>query len=370
MKSGLYIGIMSGTSADGVDAVLIFVREPEPATCETRGAAHVPFPDALRAELLALMQPGDNEIERAGRATVALMHLYAEAVKTLLLSVNVPSAQIVAIGSHGQTVRHRPEHGFTVQLNNPALLAHLTGINIVSDFRSADIAAGGQGAPLVPRFHGAVFAHPSVRRAIVNIGGIANISVLNPNEPAVGWDTGPGNCLLDAWCERYTGQPFDREGAWGAGGQVSEPLLAMFLRHPYFALPPPKSTGREVFHVAWVDACLAELNVSAVDVQATLVVLTARSIAEAAQKAGSAEVYLCGGGVFNRELVRNIALTIPSAQISTTKTLGIHPMQVEGAAFARFAAEILDSNVNKQAHNHLANAMLIQLGGSMTPVVG
>jgi anhydro-N-acetylmuramic acid kinase len=336
MEPGLTIGLMSGTSADGVDAVLLRTYG---ATCKTVAHTHVPFAASLRTELLALMLPRENEIERAGRASVALAHVYASAVNALLESAKVPTAQVRAIGAHGQTVRHRPEQGYSVQLNQPALLAHLTGIDVVFDFRSAHIAAGGQGAPLVPKFHEQVFAHAQTKRAIVNIGGIANVTLLVPGEPTRGWDTGPGNCLLDAWCERHLNTGYDARGAWAASGQVHTKLLEEFLGHPYLRRNPPKSTGREVFHLVWVDEVLREKSIDPQDVQATLCALTARSIAAAIREAGVHEVFVCGGGAFNETLMTLLAQCVPTAQIDRTDALGINVMQVEAAAFAWFAHE-------------------------------
>ncbi|MBL8311328.1 MAG: anhydro-N-acetylmuramic acid kinase [Burkholderiales bacterium] len=340
-----YIGLMSGTSVDGVDAVLADFSGHRVASL---GHAHLPFSSALRASLQALMQSGADEIERAGDASVALAQAYGEAVRALLAKTGLTSKDVAAIGAHGQTIRHRPERGFTWQLNHPALLSELTGIAVVADFRSRDVAAGGQGAPLVPAFHAAVF-QSDAPRAVVNIGGIANVTLLpatgSPEaaQPVLGFDTGPGNTLLDAWCERHTGKPFDERGAWGATGRVDEALLARLLSEPYFAKPAPKSTGRERFNLAWFDAALAAHGVAEgasgrmlnpVDVQATLVALTARSIANAVD--GRA-VFVCGGGVFNEPLFR----AIPGAR--STADIGVDPMQVEALAFAWLARQCFNS---------------------------
>ncbi len=330
-----YIGLMSGTSVDGVDAVIADFSDDK---VRTIGHVHAPFTPELRAQLQALMQSGADEIERAGDASVALAHAYAEAVAQLLAKTNLVAKDIAAIGAHGQTIRHRPERGFTLQINQPALIAELTGISVVADFRSRDVAAGGQGAPLVPAFHAAVFSG-AVPRAVVNIGGIANVTLLpakGSSESVRGFDTGPGNTLLDAWCERHTGNAFDEGGAWSATGRTDERLLANLLAESYFDKVPPKSTGRELFNMDWLDAKLAAFgsSVAPADVQATLVALTARSIASAV---GERECYVCGGGVFNTELMRQL----PRAQ--STQALGVDPMQVEALAFAWLARQCFAS---------------------------
>ena len=329
-----YIGLMSGTSVDGVDAVLAdFANE----RVQTLAHVHLPFASALREELQRLMQSGADEIERAGDASVALARVYADAVAAVLGKAGLQAKDVAAIGAHGQTIRHRPERGFTTQLNAPAHLSELTGISVVADFRSRDVAAGGQGAPLVPAFHAAVFTGEKPR-AVVNIGGIANVTLLPPLlpesgsvEPVRGFDTGPGNTLLDAWCERHTGKPFDDGGAWSASGKIDETLLEALLAEPYFALEAPKSTGRELFNLVWLDAKLVAFpGVAAVDVQASLVALTARSIAKAVE--GRA-CYVSGGGVLNAALMRGL----PQAQ--STSVLGVDPMQVEALAFAWLARQ-------------------------------
>ena len=329
-----YIGLMSGTSVDGVDAVLADFSN---GNVRTLGHVHVPFTPELRAQLQALMQSGEDEIERAGDASVALAQAYADAVAQLLQTSHLAATDVAAIGAHGQTIRHRPERGFTTQLNAPAHLSELTAIAVVADFRSRDVAAGGQGAPLVPAFHAAVFTGDAPR-AVVNIGGIANVTLLPAKgavEPVRGFDTGPGNTLLDAWCERHTGKPFDESGAWAATGRVDAPLLTRLMADPYFAQPAPKSTGRERFNVAWLDAALlAEgRSLAAVDVQATLVALTAMTINAALVAHGVASCYVCGGGVFNGALLRAIL----GAQ--STAALGVAPMQVEALAFAWLARQ-------------------------------
>ena len=340
-----YIGLMSGTSVDGVDAV---VADFSSDTVRTLGHVHMPFAAELRAQLQALMQSGADEIERAGDAAVALAHAYADAVAQLLAKTNLAPKDIAAIGAHGQTIRHRPERGFTTQLNAPAHLSELTGIAVVADFRSRDVAAGGQGAPLVPAFHVAVFSGDATR-AVVNIGGIANVTLLparGSSEPVRGFDTGPGNTLLDAWCERRTGKPFDEGGTWGASGRVNDALLACLLDDEYFRQVPPKSTGREKFNAAWLDAKLVAYGrvdaapLAAADVQATLAALTARTICDAVGPAGISECFVCGGGVFNAEIGRGLSNAL---RAHSTSALGIDPMQVEALAFAWLARQCFAS---------------------------
>lgn len=330
-----YIGLMSGTSVDGVDAVLADFSDIKIVTL---GHVHLPFVPTLREVLQGLMTSGADEIERAGDASVALARCYASAVAALLDKAGVKSSQVAAIGAHGQTIRHRPERGFTLQINQPALIAELSGISVVADFRSRDVAAGGQGAPLVPAFHAAAFSG-ALPLAVVNIGGIANVTLLpvqGGSEPVRGFDTGPGNTLMDAWCERHTGKVFDDGGDWGATGHLNERLLAVLLADPYFDTAPPKSTGRELFNMTWLEAKLAAFgsSVAAADVQATLVALTARSIANAV---GERECYVCGGGVFNAALMAQL----PGAQ--STQVLGVDPMQVEALAFAWLARQCFAS---------------------------
>src|SRR5450755_2522614 len=292
---------MSGTSVDGVDAVLAdFSVEP----CRAMARAHVAFAPELRDELNALQRSGADEVHRGSLAANALMDGCATAVAGVLSAAGCHARDIAAIGLHGQTIRHRPDLGYTTQLANPARLAEATGITVVADFRSRDVAAGGQGAPLVPAFHAAVFAVPDKHRVVVNIGGIANITDLPPGGAVRGFDTGPGNTLLDAWSERHTGQPFDRDGAWGGGGRVIPELLRALLAEPYFALEPPKSTGRDRFHLRWLAKHL-RATYAPQDVQRTLIALTAQTIVAAIDVycMGAEEVLVCGGGAQNAALM-------------------------------------------------------------------
>jgi anhydro-N-acetylmuramic acid kinase len=340
----LCIGLMSGTSLDGADGVLAAFPEHGTEPIRLLASAYLPFDDALRAELLALQAAGDNEIHREALAANRLAHCYADCVNRLLRQGSVDSADVRAIGVHGQTIRHRPELGYTRQTNNPALLTELVGIDVIADFRSRDIAAGGQGAPLVPAFHDAMFGHPDETRVVVNIGGIANISVLGPEQPVTGFDTGPGNVLMDAWIGRHQGQPYDADGAWAAGGQPHAELLALLLAEPFLALPPPKSTGRDLFHLDWLLEKLAGFpGLPPADVQATLATYTAASIADAiARHAQTARaVYVCGGGACNTFLMELLAQALRArgidAQLQSTGALGVSPNHVEALAFAWLA---------------------------------
>jgi len=332
--SEVYIGLMSGTSLDGVDAVLVDLRS-QPLLL---GSMFVPYPKELKATLLALHNASSNELHRASLAGIHLSRLYAIAVDRLLRRCRIDARAVRAIGCHGQTVRHQPDSGYTVQLGSAAWLAEHTSISVVSDFRSRDIAAGGQGAPLVPAFHAAVFRSARTHRVIVNLGGIANLTDLPRRGPVTGFDTGPGNVLLDAWIRQRFGRDFDRGGALASRGRPLEPLLGTLLADAYFRRAPPKSTGRDHFNLDWLRRSGAA-RYKAEDVQATLAELTARSVAKAVIRfcSGAREVYLCGGGARNRDLVRRIARTLPEIAVGSTAQLGIHPDWVEAMAFAWLA---------------------------------
>jgi anhydro-N-acetylmuramic acid kinase len=325
---------MSGTSLDGVDAALVDLRSRP----QLLGTVFVPYSRELRTALLALQGPSRDELHRACVVGVRLSKLYAVAVSRLLRKSKINPRLVRAIGCHGQTVRHRPESQYTVQLGNPAALAEQSGIPVVADFRSGDIAAGGQGAPLVPAFHAAVFRNSGVHRAIVNLGGIANLTDLPRRAPVTGFDTGPGNVLLDAWIGWRLGGNLDRGGALASRGRPHEPLLKALLSDPYFRRAPPKSTGRDHFNLDWLRR-LGVARLKTEDVQATLAELTARSIGRAVTRfcPGAREVYLCGGGARNSDLVRRIARALPAMTIASTAKLGIHPDWVEAMAFAWLA---------------------------------
>ena len=326
---------MSGTSLDGADAAVV---EFLPGSQRTLGFASVSFPPSLRDRLRALSAPGEDSLDAAGTATVDLVALYAQAVEGALAAASPERLRIEAIGCHGQTVRHRPELGFTTQLNDPARLAELTGMTVVADFRRRDIAAGGQGAPLVPAFHDAAFRSPSCSRAIVNIGGIANISSLPVDAPFTGFDCGPGNVLLDAWTRRHLGADFDADGAWAARGTVDRRLLAKLLEDEFFRATPPKSTGRERFNAAWLDARL-DAGAKPEDVQATLVELTARAVADGIDAfcPATEEIYLCGGGARNGVLEARVAANAKRRRVARTDVLGVPSGHVEAVAFAWLA---------------------------------
>lgn len=333
----IFVGLMSGTSLDGVDAALVdFDAAPG------RLVAHhfLPFPDDVRAEALALNAPGPNELERAALFANRLALLYAEAVAALLAEAGQPA--VAAIGAHGQTVRHRPDQGYTLQLLNAALLAERTRLRVVADLRSRDVAAGGHGAPLVPGFHAACFARPDRHRVIANVGGIANVTDLAPGQPVTGFDTGPGNVLMDLWAAEHLDRRYDADGAWAASGQVVEPLLAAMLADPYFASPPPKSTGRDDFHRGWLERFPVRTHAPA-DVQATLAALTARSVGTAVRRwcGGADELYVCGGGAHNAALMQALAVALPGSRVATTAAEGIDPDWVEAMAFAWLARETL-----------------------------
>jgi len=345
MSRELYAGVMSGTSLDGVDVVVADFAPGNGACCETLGAAHVAYPTMLRDELLALQTPGTSELARAGAAANMLAELYADGIARALHHAKLRPEDIAAVGVHGQTLRHRPERGWTLQLNNPARVAERAGMAVVADFRSRDVAAGGQGAPLVPAFHAALFGRPDRHRVIVNIGGIANITDLPPGGPVSGFDTGPGNVLSDQWCARNRGDPFDAHGEWAATGTVIPQLLERLLDEPFFHEAPPKSTHRDKFNIAWLTERLqaAGLKRDGADVQATLVALTARTIADAVRRyaATSTEVLVCGGGANNRTLMRDLAAELAPRSVSSTATEGVPVEHVEALAFAWLAREAL-----------------------------
>lgn len=340
MSRELYLGLMSGTSLDGVDAVLADLAGARP---QLLAHGHLPFDAALRRELLALNSPSDNELERAALAGNDLARSYAAAIGGLLAQAGVPASEVRAIGCHGQTVRHRPARGYTVQIGNAALLAELTGIRVVADFRSRDVAAGGQGAPLAPAFHAAVFSDSAEDRAVLNLGGIANLTSLPRHGEVAGFDSGPGNCLLDHWISKCLGRPYDEGGAWAAGAMPLPGLLERMLRDPYFAAPPPKSTGRDQFNEAWLAAFLKG-DEDARAVQATLLELTARAVADAiAGYCGAAQrVIACGGGVANLALMERLRTRTAPVPVEGSENHGIDPRLVEATAFAWLAKQALE----------------------------
>jgi anhydro-N-acetylmuramic acid kinase len=337
----LYIGLMSGTSLDGVDGVLADFAAATPLVVSHASA---PFPAALRAELLALNALGNDELHRAALAGNALMRVYAQVVGALLADARVAAGEVVAIGAHGQTVRHRPQQfdgtGYTLQLCQPALLAELTGIDVACDFRSRDVAAGGQGAPLAPFFHQAIFGRRGETVGVLNVGGISNLTLLRADGSMLGFDCGPGNSLMDAWCAEHVGDAFDADGAWAASGEPIAPLLARLLAEPYFERLPPKSTGRDLFNMPWLDGHLRSFRgCKPQDVQATLAELAARACAAdiLRHEPALARLIVCGGGALNGHLMRRLRAMLPDVQVISSSEAGLPPLQVEAAAFAWLA---------------------------------
>ncbi|MEY2873963.1 MAG: hypothetical protein RLZZ373_1334 [Pseudomonadota bacterium] len=358
-SDALFIGLMSGTSLDGVDGVLCRIGA-DGRWLGVLAHAHQAFPDALRQSLMALQASGPDELHRAALAGNAIAERYAEVVHTLLTRAGTPAHAVRAIGAHGQTVRHQPGlhdgTGYTLQLGNTALLAERTSIDVIADLRSRDVAAGGQGAPLVPCFHQHVFGRSDATRAVVNIGGISNLTILRPGEPARGFDCGPGNALMDHWIHHHQGHGYDDRGAWAASGTVLPALLADLLTQPYFALQPPKSTGRDLFHPAWLqerlDALAAVAKPIPADVQATLCEFTAATIADDVRRhaADAADLLVCGGGAFNDALIGRLKARLPGLVIQSTDTQGLPALQVEAAAFAWLA----HMHVHRRAANEPA----------------
>ena len=342
----LFIGIMSGTSLDGVDVALTSFEglTAENTSCQLIATHFLPYPAALKTELLALHEPAFDELESSTMMGNRLALLYADAVNALLKSAQKKVSEITAIGCHGQTIRHRPELGFTLQIGNNALLAELTNISVVGDFRSRDIAAGGQGAPLVPAFHLALFGSNQVNRALINIGGIANITYLGKDGTVLGFDSGPGNMLIDSWTKLKTGKDYDVDGTWAATGVVLDAFLSNMLAEPYFALQPPKSTGRDLFNDHWLAQHQLYPHLRPQDVARTLVALTTQSIVDALKKCGDVdEVYLCGGGAHNSLLREELQALLGDKQVLTTEQLGIGVDWVEAAAFAWLAKQTIEN---------------------------
>lgn len=331
---------MSGTSLDGVDAVLVDLGQ---ATPKLLAQHYLPFDDSLRSELLDLHSPSHNELHRTQVIGNQLARLYAQSIAPLLQTTKNTAHRIRAIGCHGQTIRHRPEHGYTLQIGNAALLAELTGMCVVGDFRSRDIAAGGQGAPLVPAFHDHVLRHPDIHRVIVNIGGISNLTDLSPRVATSGFDCGPGNLLMDAWCKRHLGKSYDENGAWAATGVVLPGLLDRLSAEAYFAAAPPKSCGRDLFNPDWLEDKLHG-DERPEDVQATLLELSCVCIAQSIQRncTEAAEIYLCGGGAHNQSMRDRLARMLPDSPVLTTGTLGVDGDFLEAIAFAWLAQQTLD----------------------------
>lgn len=326
---------MSGTSLDGIDCALVDLSRTTPRLIASYYQA---YQQPLRDALLELHHPSENELHQSQLISQCLARDYAAATLNLLEKAGVAAQHVRAIGCHGQTIRHRPEHGYTIQLNSPSLLAELTGIEVIADFRSRDIAAGGQGAPLVPAFHDRVLRHPEIHRVILNIGGISNLTDLAPGQPTTGFDCGPGNLLMDAWIARHIGQTYDRNGSWAASGNIIPALLTKLLAEPFFSTPPPKSSGRDLFNLQWLSSHLNGDEIPA-DVQMTLLALTGQSIADAIVHHcdGAAEVWVCGGGAHNGRLLDYLHVALPHCHIAATNDLGIDADWMEAIAFAWLA---------------------------------
>jgi anhydro-N-acetylmuramic acid kinase len=346
MNKDLYVGLMSGTSMDAIDAALIAINGVQVDLQQTSSS---PIPQDIRTEMLALSTPAENELERAMALDVAMGRIFAKAVNELLQQSSIHASDIRAIGSHGQTLRHKPdgETPGTLQIGDPNIIAELTGITTVADFRRRDMAAGGQGAPLVPAFHEKVFRNNKNNRIIVNIGGIANITVLPKatDQATIGFDTGPGNLLMDSWTQQNNSEPFDKNGQWAASGTINDELVSMMLADPFFKQPVPKSSGRDYFNAGWLENILKEFSaVTPANVQASLCELTATSIADAIKdvcpKADG--LYICGGGVHNKTLCKRLQQHLPEQRVASTNELGIDPDWVEAIAFAWLAKQTLE----------------------------
>ena len=341
--TALYLGLISGTSADGIDAALVSFDNERPQLVDA--LAH-PWPDELRTRLLAVAQDETRlDLDAYGRLDVAIGQCFAEAAQQLLARNAAHAPRVRAIGSHGQTLRHRPtgEFPFTLQAGDPSVIAERCGIDVVADFRRADVAAGGQGAPLLPAVHAMLLGRADGVRVVLNLGGIANITVLDPAGKVFGFDTGPANGLMDAWHQRHRGASYDADGAFAGSGRVDEALLSALMADPYFALPPPKSTGREHFHLAWLQQHAGVAALSPADVQATLLELSARSIAEAIERHAPAavDVLACGGGVHNAVLMRRLGQMLGARTLASTAAHGVDPDYLEATAFAWLARQRL-----------------------------
>lgn len=347
MAAELYLGLISGTSADGIDVALVSFEH----RAQVLAARTFPYPPDLRSRALALMHADALAIDAFGELDAEIGEAFAQSALALLAEAGVEPASVTALGSHGQTVRHRPsaKHPFTLQIGDPNRIAERTGITTVADFRRRDMAAGGQGAPLVCALHAALFGAADEERAILNLGGIANFTLLAPGQAVRGFDTGPANCLLDAWALRHLGQSRDEEGALAASGRSDSSLLQDLLDDDYFARPLPKSTGREHFHLDWLDAYLARHpRLTVADVQATLLELSARSIAGALAQhaAGTVRVIACGGGVHNTRLMQRLGAVLDEqlgheCVLETSAAHGLDPDFVEATAFAWLARQRL-----------------------------
>jgi len=346
-NTAYYIGLMSGTSADAVDAVLVDFSHTHP---QLVASLSTPITPTLRQQIHTLASPGNNEIDLMGKLDQQLGQLFAQTILQLLAHATVPAERVIAIGSHGQTIRHRPPsphqaYPFTLQIGDPNVIAELTGITTVADFRRRDMAAGGHGAPLVPAFHRAIFHDDKHDRAIVNIGGMANITWLPAKGEVTGFDTGPGNALMDAWILKKIGHDYDKHGDWAASGQANDALVTQLLEHVFFRTEPPKSTGREDFNLAWLESELATFGqlLAPADIQASLLQLTVKSIAYSIQALSPrpCELFVCGGGAYNLELMKRLQQHMGESPVISSAQLGIAPEWVEAMAFAWLAQQTM-----------------------------
>lgn len=358
----LYVGLMSGTSLNGVDSVLLDLSTPHIKLLQTHNE---PFSDDLYLALQDIITSQQTSLARLADIDHQLAVVYSQAVIQLLASADITPSRVRAIGSHGQTIYHQPDGPYhnSIQLGDPSYIAETTGICVVADLRRRDMAAGGQGAPMVPAFHASAFRNTEATRVIVNIGGIANITVLPQatNTPVIGFDTGPGNTLLDQWIKKHTGTAYDRDGTWSATGKIQDVLLTTLLTDPYFIKAPPKSTGREYFNLNWLENYLSDKTFSAQDIQATLLELTCQTISQAIQTsaADAAQVFVCGGGAHNTRIMQRLAQLLTPVSVTTTATLGVEPEWVEAAAFAWLAKQTL----------HTQTGNLPSVTGARHPVV-
>ena len=347
----IYLGLMSGTSLDAVDALAIDLS-PKAIDRQERVLGHhaLAIPESLKAQVIALSTETEDSLRNCLELDVEIGHMFADCALELIRQMGLKNSQITAIGSHGQTIRHNPPNSlsnpssrihYSQQIGDPNVIAERTGIEVVADFRRRDIAAGGQAAPLAPAFHAHWFGEFEQRKVAVNIGGMANISLLESDRCTAGFDSGPGNALMDYWCQKHTDQPMDRDGALASEGKVDDQLLHRLLSADYFSHPIPKSTGRELFNAQWLEDRLTK-HASVVDVQATLLELTARSITDAIGQAAPvcSEIILCGGGVYNRALFNRIQ-ELTTADVVSCAEYGLKPEQVEAAAFAWLAKKRL-----------------------------
>ena len=337
---------MSGTSIDSIDAAAVYFDEGE---FKLLGSYVQNIPKPVKQAILNLCQPGTDSVKLYAETDHQLGQLFATAALALMAELSLSKADIAAIGSHGQTVRHAPPAdgsiAFSLQIADPNIIAARTGCHVVADFRRKDMALGGHGAPLVPAFHKTLFSCAQTNRVIANIGGISNITALPRDRSCYGFDTGPGNLLLDAWCAKHTGQSFDDRGSWGATGEVCQKLLNQLMGHPFIAQVAPKSTGREMFNLAWLETQLSDFNLKPQDIQATLVSFTAQSLAAAINKLNEPvdEVYICGGGVFNDQLMAQLQIALGPRALHSTEKLGLDPTWVEACAFGWLAHQYINN---------------------------